>query len=276
MFQIACFSVPPVDPREKKHFWAYLNLTVASFKFFSPEIRTLLLTTKRAKLPKGLAIDRVQRLPESVRLKKGLMVDEFQGWLEFVKSDLFDRPTILVDPDLVLQRDPSAVFEEDFDVGLTWRDISEFGKPKDFNEHANGQPINAGVIFLNPKRKDAVINFFEKCLADLMSLEPDFWKWYGDQESLQRVSGVAEKIEYQPEILDIDGVRIRQLLCDEYNFSAPNLANGNPNTAHFPNPYIIHFKGFRKQIMFPYATQYLGMRMQQDKKSPGEIKIFLS
>lgn len=276
MFQIACFSVPPVNPREKKHFWAYLNLTAASFKYFSPEIRTLLLTTKRAKIPKGLVVDRVQRLPESMRLKKGLMVDEFQGWLEFVKSDLFDRPTILVDPDLVLQRDPSAVFEEDFDVGLTWRDISGFAKPKDFNEHANTQQINAGVIFLNPKRKEAVVHFFEKCVVDLLSLNPDFWQWYGDQESLQRVSDVGDEFEYQPEIKDVDGVRIRQFLCDEYNFSAPNLPNGNPNTAEFSDPYIVHFKGFRKQIMFPYAAQYLGIRMQQDKKAPGGVKIFLS
>ena len=276
MFQIACFSVPPVDPREKKHFWAYLNLTASSFKFFSSKIRTLLLTTKRAKIPKGLAFDRVQRLPESVRMKKGLMVDEFQGWLEFVKSDLFDRPTILVDPDLILQRDPSAVFEEDFDVGLTWRDISGLIKSKDFNEHANTQQINAGVIFLHPKRRGSVIRFFESCVDDIMSLEPEFWQWYGDQESLRRVSGIGNKIEYQPEIKDVDGVLIRQFLCDEYNFSAPNLSNGNPNTAHFPDPYIVHFKGFRKQIMFPYAAQYLGIRMQKDKKSPGEIKIFLN
>jgi len=276
MFQIACFSTPPADKRELEYFWAYLNLTAASFKFHSPKTRTILLTTQPAEVPEGLNIDRIHRLPESDRLNKGLMVDEVQGWLDFVKSDLFDRPTILVDPDLLLQRDPAEAFEQDFDVGLTWRDISNFRKPRNFNETANEQPINAGMISLNPGRKDAVIRFFERCLEDLLSLDSKYWNWYGDQECLHSASGSKSDNRYMPDIRDVGGVRVRHFLCNEYNFSQPFLPDGSPNPSHFPEPHIIHFKGYRKHLMFQYANNFLGIQFQQDEKAPGTIRILLN
>lgn len=275
MFQIACFAVPPKNPEERKVFWAYLNLTAASFKALDPEIRTVFLTAGQEKPPQGLHIDRVKKLPRKTRLNKGLMVDELQGWLDFANSDLFDRPTILVDPDLLAQRRLDDVFEEDFDVGLTWRAVDETRQFTDFAQHGNTQHINAGVVFLNPRRKDAVVRFFEACLADLLSLEAPFWQWYGDQEVLQRVSGVGADKAYHPEIRDIDGVRIRQFPCQDYNFSPPYLPSGQPCANHYPDPCIVHFKGRRKGVMFHYAQHYLGMNLQHDQKAPGRVRITL-
>ena len=49
MFQVVCFGVPPVDQSRTGHFWAYANLTVASFKLQQPNLRAILLTLKKKK-----------------------------------------------------------------------------------------------------------------------------------------------------------------------------------------------------------------------------------
>ena len=274
MYQTACFIVPPVQTEEAKHFWAYANLTAKSFKRETPDVRNILLTTKAAKIPRRLAFDTVQRLAEDIRMDKGLMVDECQGWLEFVRSELFNRPTILIDPDLILQKDPIHVFAEDFDVGLTWRVPTADPTSGEPFVIGAAQPINAGVIFLNSERKAAVVNFFKRCLDDLMTLPADYWKWYGDQESLLRVTGVNSFEQFEQIITTPDGTRIKFFHCRDYNHTPDSDPAGRPILTYAPDPYIVHFKGLSKRIMFQYAEQFIGMRFQHDRKAPGGVRIF--
>ena len=275
LFQIVCFGVPPVDQSKTGHFWAYANLTVASFKLQQPNLRAILLSLKKAKVPKGLLFDKIQRSGNPRHLSQGLMVDELECWLHFVKSTLFDRPTILIDPDLLYQHDITAVFKKRFDIGLTWRDVRDDPKPTTFNTAFKNHPFNAGVIFLNPARKSKVIAFFETCLTLLQAMDKEFWKWYGDQEAILKTSGRENNLAFEPNYWEYNGIKFKSFLCEDYNFSQPYVPNGRYILSHYNSPYIVHFKGKRSILMFEYAQKYLGIKLSSDKKSPGGVKIYV-
>jgi hypothetical protein len=273
MYQTACFVVPPDKPQEVAHFWAYANLTAKSFKRVTPGVRNILLTTADARVPSRLGFDAIHRLDRGERIGKGLMVDEIQGWLSFTRSELFDRPTVLIDPDLLLQADPLPVFTCEFGIGLTWREpTADPASGKPFKVGA-AQPINAGVLFLSPERKDAVISYFARCLDDVLSLPEDYWRWYGDQESLLRVSGVKSLQDFAAPVIHSGDTRLRFFHCRDFNRSPEIDAAGNPVLTFFPDACIVHFKGLTKRIMFEYAERFLGMRFERNRKWPGGVRI---
>ena len=75
------------------------------------------------------------------------MFERVVSMASYVRSRCFSAPTIFLDIDAFLIRPISAVFKNDFDIGLTHR-------------HIVGQmSINEGVIFANTPNRDAVIKF---------------------------------------------------------------------------------------------------------------------
>ena len=273
MFQIVCFAVPPAKTLGNSTFWAYTNLTLASFKKLNSKVRAILLTKKKAPIPKGLLFDKVLRSHNASATAHGLMVDELNCWVDFVKSDLFDRPTILIDPDLLCQHDISSIFEDPFDIGLTWRDVSDEPTPETFSEIYRTQPFNAGVIFLRPYRKAIVINFFENCFDSLENMDQSFWAWYGDQEALLHASGKDHKFNPNPDTWHHNGTVFKAFPCDLFNFSQPYTKTGDYKLQCFNEPHIVHFKGERSKLMFRYAQEFLGISLAHDRKQPGGIKI---
>ena len=100
-------------------------------------------------------------------------------------------------------------------------------------------------------------------------------KWYGDQESLLRVTGVNSFEQFEQIITTPDGTRIKFFDCRDYNHTPDSDPAGRPILTYAPDPYIVHFKGLSKRIMFQYAEQFIGMRFQHDRKAPGGVRIFL-
>ena len=273
MFQVACFAVTPTKTDEVNPFWAYANLTVASFKRLDPKTRALLLTVKKSKIPKGLLFDKVCRSGNIRDESQRLMMDELLGWLDFVRSDLFDRPTVLIDPDLLYQNNLMTAFQVNFDIGLTWRNVLDAPEPTEFSQTANRQPYNAGVIFLNPQRKDRVIYFFEACLSELSCMDEKYWGWFGDQEAIINAAGRQGHLDFEPQTWEHGGVKFQSFPSDIYNYSQPWEPSGQYQLIHFPSPSIIHFKGERAKLMFRYAEEFLNMRFHPDRKSPGGMRI---
>mgnify|MGYP002633268054 CR=1 FL=1 len=274
MTQVACFAIPPENPEEAWAFWAYPNLTVHSFKREIEGLRAVLITSADAVVPKGLAFDAVHRVPDDSGQATGLMIAELRSWHHFTESNLFDRPTILIDPDLILVRNPFDVFDGSFDVGLTWRELVKPVPGSAPGEIGDQQPINAGVVFLNADRPEKVAEFMRRCYEDLLTLEPHYWRWYGDQESLLRASGMAGRREFDDHPVDVDGIRVRFLPCARYNYSPLISVDGEFMQFDEPDPMIVHFKGERKRHMHQYAIDELGMRMKHDNKAPGNVRIF--
>ncbi|MBK7515399.1 MAG: hypothetical protein IPI51_07265 [Betaproteobacteria bacterium] len=124
---------------------------------------------------------------------------------------------LILDTDIIVQKDISKVFAFDFDVALTWRDGPIWAD--------NGQdiskimPINCGVMF---------------------SRSPAFWKhcwewsnehpggWYSDQFAV-----AANWRRFN----------VLRLNCDNFNYTP------NAKTEDVSNRYIVHYKGNRKEWM---------------------------
>tara|TARA_B100000989_G_scaffold210628_1_gene159796 strand:+ start:3415 stop:4398 length:984 start_codon:yes stop_codon:yes gene_type:complete len=68
----------------------------------------------------------------------------------YVNSNKFDQNTIFLDFDTILNLDTKKIFNNDFDIGLTFRKNDKL------------MPINEGVIFANAQNKERVIIYFNK------------------------------------------------------------------------------------------------------------------
>ena len=71
--------------------------------------------------------------------------------LAFIESPLFDQPSVIFSPDALVIKPLEPIFEQDFDVAFTDRDNRRW-------------PINNGVIFLHPARKDLIREFWLACI----------------------------------------------------------------------------------------------------------------
>jgi hypothetical protein len=136
-------------------------------------------------------------------------------------STLDDSPIIVIDTDCVIQKDLSHVFDDDFDIALTYRnrDITD-SNGANLTEH---MPFNTGVMFARKRQ------FWLDCLDEMRKMDMDLKTWYGDQLAVKTVSA-----KY----------KLKQLSCDPYNYT-PLKKSEDVSTKH-----VVHYKGLRKQWMF--------------------------
>lgn len=87
------------------------------------------------------------------------MFERVMTMAAYVRSQLFDQPTVFLDSDAFLLRPIHNLFANRFDVGLTHRNI--FGQ----------MPVNEGVIFANNQDKAAVKKAFDSYLASYLAIE---------------------------------------------------------------------------------------------------------
>lgn len=239
----ACFAIPPSAHQEADFFWAIWRTMARSVRrLHANSARILLLTSRNAVIPSDVDRDHDLRLT-SIEEHSRLMTAELECWCQFTRHELFDQPTILIDPDLLVQRNLFDAFNEKFDVGLTWR--IEPGIP---------HPINAGVILLDPTRRERVTDFFTALVERLQVLPPKFHQWYGDQEALTDLVG-PELFQRgtPPRRIKVGRTTVRLFSADTFNYSAPY----GSEHAHAPDAHIVHFKGKRKHAMAGYARDYL-------------------
>lgn len=70
------------------------------------------------------------------------------SWVHYVKSDLFDSDTLLLDADIVINRPFDEIFQQDFALGFTMHST-----------------VNAGVIFLKHAHKERICFHMKQILA---------------------------------------------------------------------------------------------------------------
>jgi hypothetical protein len=124
---------------------------------------------------------------------------------------------LILDTDIIVQKDLSPVFSFDFDVALTWRDGPIWAD--NGQDLAKIMPINCGVMF---------------------SRSPDFWKhclewsrehpggWYSDQFAV-----AANWRRFN----------VLRLNCDNFNHTP------NSKAEDVSKRYVVHYKGKRKAWM---------------------------
>ena len=128
---------------------------------------------------------------------------------------------VTLDTDMIIKKDLSHVFDQDFDVALTRR----YGSILD--EHGNDivkiMPYNAGVMFSKNHE------FWQEALNTLKTLNKQAHEWYGDQLAIKVMA-------------DTNNYKVLELPCDEYNYS-PSSQDERKDV------YVYHFKGQRKDWM---------------------------
>lgn len=259
-FNAVIFFRPNAEMRLTYNVWVYHNILSASIRRVAPKAQIILLLPEGAEVPFGVTADKiifcaVADLP--------LMIAEVEAWRQYLHSPDFDRLTLFLDPDIIMQHRRGALWDDDYDVALTWR--------TDANVRHG---INAGVIGCRPERKDAVIGFFDRVSSTLAALPAEDHNWYGDQEALCQITGLTDPAASPQDRLMVDDASVRILPCLDFNHSTSVDEEGNPILEYAPDPVFIHFKGARKLITFQYARQFLGYLIKDAPRYPAGKKIF--
>ena len=128
---------------------------------------------------------------------------------------------ITLDTDVIVLKDLSEVFKQDFDVALTKRT----GPILDNNgiDIARIMPYNTGVMFSKNQM------FWKSAYKTLVQMPAETHKWYGDQLSVRITA-------------DSTTLKVLELDCEQYNYT-PNTADERKDC------YVLHFKGNRKDWM---------------------------
>ena len=133
------------------------------------------------------------------------------------------EPAIILDTDVIVQADLSAVFDKDFDVALTKRKGRILYGGKDI---VKSMPYNTGVMF---SRSQA---FWRDCYALCKKAPQDMQRWFGDQLC---VAAVAPKY------------KVLELPCSKFNYT-PATQNEDVSAK-----FAVHYKGQRKDWMLNVA-----------------------
>jgi hypothetical protein len=227
---------------------ALLAQLFESARLRSPRARCILLTDEHTALPDFGAAVEVRRVALD---RAHLMYERMRAQRDHLRRRPAGRATVFVDADVVVNAEPSGVFAEAFDVGLTLRAVVD-------------APFNGGVIFAGPG--EGAARFFTQALAcydalaDAPSIAPLFPKslrcWWGDQFALAALVGWRALAERgTAATLSIDGLRVRVFPCETHNYTIEARAYG---PGELDARYFIHFKGARKQMMEFYLQNLRG------------------
>lgn len=219
-----------------------IELLFKSVNVFHPGSRLCILTSARTDLL-ALKMD-YQRLDSEID-PKALMLSRSLAQQEMVDHDDFSLPIVLIDSDILMNGSLEPVFEQDFDVALTWR--------KSVN-----MPINGGLLILNNRRPDVVRKFFDDFVAIYREKYIDGAGWYGDQLALRDVCGVTYREMRDRKLIEVNGCKILFLPCDHYNFTPED--NFAAVMDPIPKAVVLHFKGYRKRFMEAYWLAHLQLR----------------
>lgn len=173
---------------------------------------------------------------------ESLMLDRTLAQLAFVEAAPPARGIVLLDSDMLVTGSLQHLFDEDFDVALTWRDNPLM-------------PINGGLILVQQRRASATRSFFERYLALYRERYAAESGWYGDQFALRDLVGIPNDAYPRNTLIDRDGIRVRLLPCAEYNFSPRNRTRSVIRPLR--GPRVLHFNGSRKRLMPLYWNAHL-------------------
>jgi hypothetical protein len=173
---------------------------------------------------------------------KALMMSRSLAQQNMVHKNDFSLPIILIDSDILLNGNLDYVFQQDFDVALTWRKSLKM-------------PINGGVLILNNRRPNVVRKFFDDFVTIYRDNYIDSAGWYGDQFALRDLCGVTYREMRDRKIIEVGGCKVLFLPGDHYNFSPEGRYAAV--MSRFPDIVILHFKGNRKRFMNAYWLAHL-------------------
>ena len=221
--QIGFLYVGPVLPIPQ--------IMVASLKKSMPHAR-LVQMTDAATLPVP-GVDEVIRKPQTD--------DRFMCYRLLHLRDFPRGNTVFLDVDVVVQRDLSPLFDDPFDVGLTYRDESDRSLRLS-PEIRERMPFNTGVMMA----RASGWSFWEEAYEYSLTLPKSDQCWFGDQLAIRHI---AEK----------SALHVARYPCALYNYSPWQVDED------YSDKYVVHYKGDQRKLWMLEAAGVL--------KIPGRSKV---
>lgn len=172
----------------------------------------------------------VGALPES------LMHAILAAQLKYVEQWDDSHPVVMLDIDCMVMRPLDDIFEEPFDILLTYR----------ANE---ASPIQNGAMYFNAGAKQAALRFLDSAYALCKE------HWGGDQEAISKAVAPVPDQDMNEERF---GACIAFRSTKKYNWS-PKLLRRD----YKKNRNIVHFKGESKQMAATFSEYLFANRLHE-------------
>jgi hypothetical protein len=234
----------PSGIHEQIDYKGVLRLAFQAAAQRAPRARRVILTDENTRFPDDIGAHDILRFPLDPRF---IMFERTRLQAGYLQTLADDRACVLMDTDIVVNRDPVEALEAGFDVGLTWRP----GFPD--------APFNGGLILIADARRgrafmNRVLDCYTRLAADAELARlfgKDLKSWWGDQFALAIVVGYRAFAERLSDTMLLDGIKVAFLPCAEYNLT---LEPGqNYDRAELRRKFFIHFKGNRKGMLGKYV-----------------------
>lgn len=245
-FHVALGSDELVHPNQSlnhKEYLSMINMMFASARLFHPGATSTVLTDTDTNLG-GMSreVDRVVRIDID---SNKLMLERANAQWRHVQSSSFTSPLILLDSDILINASLYPIFDNEFDVAVTWRASKDM-------------PINGGFLILNNARPDTAKRFFERFTAIYQDSYADRAAWFGDQLALRDCVGLSLLDMAKQKVVEVDDCRILLLPCETFNYSPMNQYG--EICSDLSEKVVLHFKGERKRLMSPFWRGWLRPR----------------
>jgi len=211
------------------------------------DARITVLTDRHTKFDPSLGIDELVR--DDVNTAQ-LMYERMRLQRAYI-ARVGGANVIFLDTDVLINRDPSDLFDGSFDIGLLWR--------TDFPD----SPFLGGAILACANA--AALRFYDLALEAYHELEsfpavqvrhPDgIRRWWGDQYALAAVVDWGRFARRTSDRIQVEGTTIRFLAEREYCRVPSSKAPAD--LIDLRRPYLLHFKGNRKGALEKMATRLL-------------------
>jgi hypothetical protein len=164
-----------------------------------------------------------------------LMVARLTAESRYVNEHPLDRPLVLMDTDILVNRSIAPVFDCDFDIGVTVR-------------RKRTMPINSGIRFIHNRRPDTSRRFMRELAGLVAGRFLDEANWWADQLALNAMVPVEARLKL-PATIEHDGYVVRVLPVAEFNYSPPPYRWGM--RLPYRSKAILHFKSARRKALMP-------------------------
>lgn len=161
-----------------------------------------------------------------------------------------------VDPDVIFQDDINPMFDDDFDIGLTWRD--------NMGQLSESMPFNTGIVLT--KNSQQAQQFWDNGSKAILAANEQIKTWYGDQLFIANAIGIANYESRTSDFITNNGINFKVFPCQQYNYSPINdepmriIANTSTDDCEtmvrLKNKTMLHFKGGLKDIMAEYWNKF--------------------
>ncbi len=215
-----------------------------------PNLKVVFVTEENFSLPYKSNRLTVVRMPLN---SSEPLYERVYAMTAYVRSQMFDCPTVFLDTDAFVGRDPLPLFQNEFDIGVTVRD-----QPPQL-------PINEGVIYVNRLSVAAARKFFDAYLATyerlllndfVISRYGNIRRWRGGQLSLNGTVRGYDAKGAETNTKD-SSPRILVLPCKTFNFSFDEQRRYSKE--ELATKVVFHLKGPNKALV-DYLVNYLASR----------------